>query len=415
VRYRVAFALYERKDYAACSKEVASLLQSKLAQDVAESVRELSVFAAKDAGDASAAKDAMLAYGQTTSDAKRALAAARAVGKILVDAKRTDDAAALWQGLAQSKAMAAVLPDIQAESAYALLDQGKPDEARAVLARALERGASPALAECAFFVGEALFAKDDAKGATPLYDVAASTKDSPVKDRALYKLGFACLKSDDFKNAGKAFALVTKDCKDSPLFGESLFLAGEMLYRQDKLEEAVAMLARVKKEAPKHEVLPKALFRLGCALTKLDRHAEAEPVLAELAKSFPDFPQKLEAELCRGQSLLALGNARGAEQAFQRVATEDRGVLSARARIGLGKLRMNAGQHESALSDFLKVSVLYAHEEEVGESLLLAGQCLEKLGDRDRATEQYREVLKRCPASTSADAARAKLSQISGV
>lgn len=414
VRYRVAFALYERKQFADCVREADALLATKLSPEIAESTRELSVFATRDAGDWDAARAAVVELARSTTDAKRTLATARAVAKGLTDAKRIDDAAALWQALAQAKSMAPVSGEVQAEIAYALLDQGRVDEARGVVTRMLERGATPALSECAFFVAEALFAKDDAKGSIALYDAAAG-KNSPVRDRALYKLGFACLKCDDVVTAGKAFALVTRDCKDSALFGESLFLAGEMLYRQDAFEDAVAFLARVKTEAPKHDVTPKALFRLGCALTKLGRHAEAEPVLAELAKNYPAFPQMLEAELVRGDALAALGNARGAEQAYQRVATQDRGVLSARARIGLGKLRMGSGQNESALSDFLKVSVLYAHDDEVGESLLLAGECLEKMGDGERATEQYREVVKRFPQSKHAERARSKLARVSGV
>lgn len=414
VRYRVAFAAYERKEYAECLREVDALLATNLAPAVAESTRELRVFAARDAGDWGVAREAVLDWAKATTDAARTLATARAVAKGLVDAKRADDAAAMWQAMAQTKPMAAVAGEIQAEVAYAWLDQGRSDEARDAITKALARGASPALAECAFFVGEALFANDDVKGALPLYDAAAS-KGSPVRDRALYKLGFACLRLEDLANAGKAFALVTRDCKDSALFGECLFLAGEMLYRQDAFADAVTYLARVKTEAPKHEVTPKALFRLGCALTRLGRHAEAEPVLAELAKNYPEFPQLLEAELARGEALAALGNARGAEQAYQRVATQDRGVLSARARIGLGKLRMNAGKPEDALSDFLKVSVLYAHDDEVGESLLLAGECLETMGDRERAGAQYREVVDRFPNSKHAERARSKLARISGV
>lgn len=414
VRYRVAFALYERKQFADCLREVDALLATALAPAIAESTRELRVFAARDAAEWTVARDALVELARSTTDATRTLATARAVAKGLVDAKRTDDAAALWQSLSQAKSMAPVTGEIQAEIAYALLDQGKVDEAKDAVARALGRGATPALAECAFFVGEALFAKDDAKGSLALYDAAAA-KGSPVRDRALYKLGFACLKCDDLATAGKAFALVTRDCKDSPLFGECLFLAGEMLFRQDEFADAVAFLARVKTEAPRHDVTPKALFRLGCALTRLGRHAEAEPVLAELAKNHPEFPQMLEAELVRGDALAALGNARGAEQAYQRVATQDRGVLSARARIGLGKLRMGSGRPEDALADFLKVSVLYAHDDEVGESLLLAGECLEKMGDRERATKQYREVVDRFPRSKHAERARVKLTQVSGV
>ena len=55
------------------------------------------------------------------------------------------------------------------------------------------------------------------------------------------------------------------------------------------------------------------------------------------------------------------------------IVAEDGGVLSARARIEVGKLDMASGATDDALSEFVKVAVLYAHDEEVAEALVLAG------------------------------------------
>ncbi len=125
--------------------------------------------------------------------------------------------------------------------------------------------------------------------------------------------------------------------------------------------------------------------------------AECDAALARLAKDAPDFPNLAEAELWRGRALAALNKARAAGQAFGRVLSLDAqtgaGVLSARARLGLGKLSHSDQRFEEALSDFLKVAVLYSDDEAVAEALYLAGVCLEALGDPANALLRYQEVV----------------------
>jgi TolA-binding protein len=89
--------------------------------------------------------------------------------------------------------------------------------------------------------------------------------------------------------------------------------------------------------------------------------------------------------------------------------SKDRGVLAARAQIGLGELDRRAGRTEHALSTFLKVAVLYAHDEEVAQALLLSGECLEDLGDTVRAQDRYREIVQEHPQSSVAPEARERL------
>jgi TolA-binding protein len=155
--------------------------------------------------------------------------------------------------------------------------------------------------------------------------------------------------------------------------------------------------------------MSKARFRLGLALSQLQRWEQAEAVLADLARENPGFPSLSEAELCRARALAAQGKDRAAEAAYQRVVAQDRGVLAARAQLGLGALDRRAGRTENALSTFLKVAVLYAHDEEVSQALLLAGECLEELGDQAKAADRYREIIKEHPQSSVAPEARKRL------
>ena len=53
--------------------------------------------------------------------------------------------------------------------------------------------------------------------------------------------------------------------------------------------------------------------------------------------------------------------------------------------------------------------MLYGHDEEVAQALLLAGQCLEDLGDQAKAKDRYREIVDNHPQSTVAEEARRRL------
>jgi len=205
---------------------------------------------------------------------------------------------------------------------------------------------------------------------------------------------------------------VADDYPKHELFGESLFLEGEALFRLDRLEEAVAAFQRLRREAPDHEVIPKALFRQGVALGRLGRWPECEEALTRLAQRSPDFENLAEAELWRGRALAAQKKGRAARAAFDRVVATDKGQLAAEARIGIGRLYEADDRTEEALSEYLKVAVLYAHDDEVAEALYRAGQCLETLGDADKARAQYEELVREHPQSAFVERARKALDRI---
>jgi len=263
------------------------------------------------------------------------------------------------------------------------------------------------VAEAAFFVGEARAAAGERERALALYERAASAE-NPRRREALYKLGFIELSDGDLERAARAFEGLIDD-PSSPLHGESLFLLGEARFRQGRFEDAVRALERVRREAPRHEVLPKALFRLGLALGDLERWPEAEAALTELARSQPDFANLAEAELWRGRALVAQQKARPARAAFERVVALDQGALAAQARLALARMTEEEGRVEDALSEYLKVALLYADEDAVAEALYRAGACLEKLGRNEQAIARFREVVENHPRSTYAAEAEKRL------
>ena len=90
----------------------------------------------------------------------------------------------------------------------------------------------------------------------------------------------------------------------------------------------------------------------------------------------------------------------------------DRGVLAARAHLGRGETLVAQGRNDDALGEFLKVSLLFSSEPEVARSLWLAGQCLEQMGDKDKARARYHELLDQHGKTPEAKLAKARLAEL---
>lgn len=343
-------------------------------------------------------------------DDARILAAARAADGALAKAGDTPRRKVLWNRVTAKVKGAAERSAAQVEGAFLALDTGdvKSAMALATAARAIN-AKSPQVAELHFFIGEAYFAAEDDAKAAPCYAVASVNGAPQVAERALYKAGFSLLRSGDNEEATAAFASLVERFPAGALAPESMFLAGEARYRDGDDEKAAEWLRRMLKAAPKHASRPKALFRLGVAEGRLENWRGSADALTELVAKSPDFPSVVEAELWRGRSLSRLDERRAARQSLSRVVEKDKGVLSAQARIELGRLSEKENDDEAAISEYLKVAVLYGHADECSEALVRAGDVLKRTGEPERARAQYEEAVKDYPKTAWAAEARKRL------
>ena len=87
-------------------------------------------------------------------------------------------------------------------------------------------------------------------------------------------------------------------------------------------------------------------------------------------------------------------------------------IIAAQARIGIGRGHEDDGRPAEALSEYLKVSVLYAHDVHVPEALYLAGRCLESLGQTEQAVARYQEIVKEHARSHRVEDAREALRRV---
>jgi TolA-binding protein len=265
--------------------------------------------------------------------------------------------------------------------------------------------------EAAFELGEQLYVAGDFDGAFASY-AKAQGEGSRVGDAALYKSGWCKFQKQQWKEAAGLFAQMPVKYAKSSLCGESLYLAGESLYRAGDFEGAIAPLGDFLKNWPKHDHRAHGLFRAGLCYGELGRFDECLDQLTTLGREFPQFELQAESDLWRGRALLATKRTNDALARFDAVIAADRGVLAARAHLGRGETLVAQGRNDDALGEFLKVSLLFSTEPEVARSLWLAGQCLERMGDKDKARARYHELLDQHGKTPEAKSAKARLAEL---
>ena len=412
--YGAAWSRWSLGQHDRASELLNELLQMpEVESELALSALELLVWSERDAGRIDNAQRAYEAFAERTQDDRRRFALARVVASSLREDGQHDRAHRLFETLLSGTQDRDVAVEVCIERAWIDLEQEavEPAEAQARLA-ARHAPEHPQLAEVFFFIGEAWFERGDDEKACADYAVAAEYAPEEIVPRALYKLGFAELRRGRNDEAARALAGLVEGHPQNELHGESLFLLGEAHLRAERPQAALEPLERLRESFPKHEVIPKALLRLGTAYAELQRWQESADVLGLLLRDHEGFEAALEAELTRGRALSRLGEGRAAKQALRRVIDGDQGQLAARARLVLGRLLLDEGETEAALSEFLKVALLYAHAEEVAEALFLSGEVLESRGDKDAALARYREAVQKHAETVFGRAARERLSEI---
>ncbi|MCA8947998.1 MAG: tetratricopeptide repeat protein, partial [Planctomycetes bacterium] len=131
-------------------------------------------------------------------------------------------------------------------------------------------------------------------------------------------------------------------------------------------------------------------------------------------EQFLRVPDRDRAEAARAH--LALGRARAlrgefdrAEASFQQTTELSNGPLAAEAQYRIGEARRQAGQLQAAADAFVKLPILYAHEEWVRKGLLAAGLVYEQLQQPDKAKRFFAELVDKYPDSAEAKAAKDRL------
>jgi TolA-binding protein len=203
-----------------------------------------------------------------------------------------------------------------------------------------------------------------------------------------YRQAWAAYKAEAWHKAADAFAQL----QDHAVHGaEATYLAGVCYQRAGKPGQAEACLEHLLKEHADYQYAAEARELLGEMLTAQKKWQDAATLYASYAGDLKEPARRAEVELKHGMALYQLNQATRAREALQYAVDHGQPPVKAKALFFLGELLLMQKKYAEAKDYFLKVGVLYRHDELTPASLLEAAKCMRATGD----TEQCRELLRR--------------------
>lgn len=343
----------------------------------------------------------------------RAAEARLLLGVSLAKAGKAAEAEPVLAGLAGRPEKTEVRAAALYEWGFCLDALKKPAERDRAFARLAQEHPDSNLAPDALFrLGESAYEAKRFGDAAGLYTLLAERPDAgDLLEKAVYKAGWCLRQSKKPAEAAVRFLAVAGHT-ESPLAAEAAYLAGEELEAVPEWQAAGDAFRLCAKQWPASKLAGDAELRavlcqkelgdldgvLRAAPAALERHG-AEPRALRVRSALADalFEKKL------------WGRARSA---YRLVVAGSEGEFGARAQHRLGLCHAEEGDDEKALDELLKVTILYAHEEWVAKSGVLAAELFLKRGEKDKARKLLQDVVKNQPRREEAKAAARKLAEL---
>lgn len=287
--------------------------------------------------------------------------------------------------------------------------EAKKDHAQALeqfQALAREVGDDHYLAAAARFAeGEAHRELGDDEKAAAAFAAAAEAatgERASYKFPALYQLGFAHVRRQQFGAAAAAFTLGSSAAADDAAKSECWYLAGDALLRAREHDAADRAFERAQKLGG--DFADDAAYGRGwVALGRGDRKAAASAFTA-LCAAFPQSPLLPQARLEAGRALYQDQQAAAAQQQLEPLlAAGVPDAVQQQARELLGLCAMATGAGEAAVTS-LQQALAAAGPADKPRLCFALGEALANLGRWDEALRAYDAMPKEAPADLRGDA-----------
>lgn len=240
---------------------------------------------------------------------------------------------------------------------------------------------------------------------------AAYDKDrkGPFAGGALNGLALARYETKDYDGAAELFARVIREFPDIKLNRETYEWTGQHLLDRHEFDDAVVAFRALLRHTPDYPNPERVLFQIAEALEQSAKTDEALRQYQAVADRAPQSALAVEARFRMAGIYEVKKDFDKAIPLYESAANANTGDTAARARFRLGELFEAKGDYGAAAKSYMRVAILFFHEELSPESLLRAARCFEKNNERDQAVKTYREVLDEYPNSPQAALARERL------
>ena len=225
-------------------------------------------------------------------------------------------------------------------------------------------------------------------------DGRGSVPDS-VREQAIYRLAICEYELGGFERTAELLQQLLGDFPKSSLTASACYFCGDSLAKIGRNKPAVKVLKRLIDEYPSDASCSAAMLRLGECLASLQRWSQSEQTFTTYLERYGDNDSWYQAQFGIGWARENQGRPEEALDAYRRVVDRHQGPTAARAQFQIGECLFARKKYELAVTELLKVDILYSYPEWSAAALYEAGRCFEAMGKLSEAHEQFSQVAER--------------------
>ena len=274
--------------------------------------------------------------------------------------------------------------------------------------------ASAYVAEARFRVGE-YYLRDakEALRAIEYYQAAhKAAPGGPYAGRALNGLALARMQTKDFDGAAETFLRVMSKYPKISLNTDIYEWVGQHLYDREEWDQAALAFETLLEQKSDYAGPERILFKIAQSIAHLSKPDAAIGKFQAVIDAAPKSAMAVEAKYHIGELYERLKRPDDALRFYADAADANNGNTAALARFRLAELYEEQGKLSEAARNYMRVAILFLHEELSPESLWRAGQCFEKSNDGKRAAKTYEGVIREYPDTVQAKKAKDRLASL---
>ena len=262
--------------------------------------------------------------------------------------------------------------------------------------------------------GKAVYARIASRLAELLGADKKKLADDPLRNRALYLLGWCHFKRAGHAKAAVAFETMLASKHKGPLVPSALFQAGEARMELREHGPALAHFTGAV-AAGKTAVHEPALLRRAQCEARTAKWPQSQQTAQLFLQTYPKSKYVQEAQFAHGWALENQGQHAAAIPVYQKVVAAGKtNEISARSQFQIGECLLATKKYADAIPALILVETRYGYKKYTGKALLELGRVLEAQGKKVEAGERYEEVKTRFPKTPEAAVADNLLQKLTG-
>jgi TolA-binding protein len=248
--------------------------------------------------------------------------------------------------------------------------------------------------------------KDALKALEGFEKAMAAAPDGPFAGRALRGLALARYEQKDLDKAAALFLRLMKEYPTLSLNEETYAWTGQHFFDHGQWVTAAQAFEALLRSLPNYANPERIRFKIAECREKEGKTEGAIQQYQAVVDTAPSSSKAAEARFRMAGLYESLKDGDKAFALYEQTANSNTGDVAARARFRLGELLEAREEYDQAARSFMRVAILFLHEELSPRALWRAGQSFSKGGSEEQSRKAYEELIADYPDSELAQQAR---------